>query len=307
MKHFLTLKDYTKDELLEILEIAKAIKAEVKAGEFRPRLQNKCLAMIFEKSSTRTRVSFEIGMRQLGGHALFLSSRDIQLGRGEPVKDTARTIGRMADMIMGRVYKQSDLEQLAEYSGVPVINGLSDDFHPVQLMADYMTMMEHGKAGGKVAFIGDGNNVCHSWLMLASVMGFEISVANPRGFEPNAKVIERAIENSVISGAKINLLNDPESAIKGADVVATDTWISMGMEEEKERRIKAFAGYCIDEAMMKLANKGAMFLHCLPAYRGYEMSESVFEAHAGEIFDEAENRLHAQKGIMVWLDSKRGA
>ena len=262
--------------------------------------------MIFEKSSTRTRVSFEVGIHQLGGKGLFLSSKDIQLGRGEPVKDTARVLGGMVDMIMARVYKQSDLEELAKYSGVPVINGLSDDFHPVQLMADLLTLSELGLDLNKikVAYIGDGNNMTHSWLMAASKIGFSLSIATPKGYEPKEEIVKIALENSKKSGAKIELLNAPKTAAKDADVITTDTWISMGQEEQKNKRIKDFTGFCVDNEIMMLG-KNAVFLHCLPAYRGYEVSEEVFEAHANEIFTEAHNRLHAQKAIMVWCDRNK--
>ncbi|CUU71401.1 ornithine carbamoyltransferase [Campylobacter hyointestinalis] len=307
MRHFLTLNDFSKDEILDILNLSAKIKKEAKSKNYISYLKDQTLAMIFEKSSTRTRVSFEVGIHQLGGKGLFLSSRDIQLGRGEPVKDTARVLGRMVDMIMARVYKQSDLEEFAKFSGVPVINGLSDDFHPVQLMADLLTLSELGLnlQTMKVAYIGDGNNMTNSWLMAASKLGFELRVATPKGYEVPQWVLDKAEKNAKISGANLIITNDPKVAVSGADVVTTDTWVSMGQEDEKEKRIKDFAGYCVDDAMMSLAAKDAKFLHCLPAYRGYEVSGSVFEAHAEEIFSEAENRLHAQKGVMVWCDRKR--
>lgn len=307
MRHFLTLNDFTKDEILDILSLAIDIKKNAKMRVYTPYLHQQTLGMIFEKSSTRTRVSFEVGMHQLGGKALFLSSKDIQLGRGEPVKDTARVLGRMVDMIMARVYKQSDLEELAKFSGVPVINGLSDDFHPVQLMADLLTLVEIGLNLNqmKVAYIGDGNNMTHSWLIAASKIGFELNIATPKGYEPKSEIVALAIQNAKKSGAKITFSLDPKIAIKDADVVTTDTWISMGQEEQKAKRINDFKGFCIDTALMKLAKENAVFLHCLPAYRDYEVSEEVFEAHANEIFSEAENRLHAQKAVMVWCDRKR--
>ena len=307
MRHFLTLNDFSKDEIIEILNLAFEIKKEAKARNFKPYLKDQKLAMIFEKSSTRTRVSFDVGMNELGGHALFLSSRDIQLGRGEPIKDTARVISRMCDLIMARVNRHETLIEFAEFSRVPVINGLSDKFHPVQLMADLMTIVEHGIpiAKIKVAYVGDGNNMAHSWLMLASKLGFELRVATPVGYEADPQILAQAQENAKISGAKILITNDIKEAVAGANVVTTDTWVSMGQEAEKEQRIRDFAGFCVDENLMKLADSGAIFLHCLPAYRGYEVSEAVFEAHADEIFAEAENRLHAQKGVMVWLDQKR--
>ncbi len=306
MRHFLTLNDFNKEELQDILNIAFEIKAELKNGAVKHRMKDKSLAMIFEKSSTRTRVSFEVGMTQLGGHALFLSSRDTQLGRGEPIKDTARVISRMVDMVMIRTYKQSDLEEFASYSKVPVINGLTDEFHPVQLMADYMTMIEYGKNDNpKVAYIGDGNNMAHSWLMLASKMGFELFIATPKGYEVDEDVLNKALENAKISGAKIVITNDPKVAVKDADVVTTDTWASMGQEDEKKQRESDFKGFQVDSALMNLAKSDAIFLHCLPAYRGQEVSEEVLESPQSVIFDEAENRLHAQKGIMVWLDAHR--
>ncbi len=306
MKHFLTLNDFTKDEILEILDLAIEIKKELKNGETKQRMKDKSLAMIFEKSSTRTRVSFEVGMTQLGGHALFLSSRDTQLGRGEPLKDTARVISRMVDMVMIRTYKQKDIEEFASYSKVPVINGLTDEFHPVQLMADYMTMIEHGKdKNPKVAYIGDGNNMTHSWLMLASKLGFELRIATPKGYEVDSSILNQAIQNAKKSGANIIITNDPKSAVEGVDVVTTDTWASMGQEDEKAQREKDFQGYIVDSDLMKLAKKDAIFLHCLPAYRGQEVSEDVLEGAQSVVFDEAENRLHAQKGIMLWLDKHK--
>lgn len=304
MRHFLTLNDFSKTEILEMIELGEKIKKETKQNIHKPYLKEQTLAMIFEKSSTRTRTSFEVGMYQLGGHAIFLSSKDIQLGRGEPIIDTARVLSGMVDMVMLRVYKQSDLNEFAKFATIPVINGLSDEFHPVQLMADFLTMKERA-SGETIAYIGDGNNMAHSWLMLASKMGFEIRIATPKGYEPDRRIIEIALQNAKISGAKISILNDPKEAISGADVVASDTWISMGQEDEKERKVKNFAGFCIDKKMMELAHKKAIVLHCLPAYRGYEISDEVFEAHADEIFLEAQNRLHTQKGVMVWLDSKR--
>ena len=304
MRHFLTLDDFSKDEILQMINLAGKIKKEAKVREFKPYLKDQTLAMIFEKSSTRTRVSFEVGMYQLGGHALFLSANDLQIGRGEPIKDTARVISSMCDMAMLRVNRHETLEEFAKFSQNPVINGLSDKFHPVQLMADYLTMMERG-SGEKVAYIGDGNNMAHSWLMLASKLGLELRIATPKGYEPDAKILEKAQQNAKISGAKIYLSNEPKEAVAGADVVTTDTWVSMGQEAEKEKRLREFAGFCVDENLMSLAAKNAIFLHCLPAYRGYEVSEAMFEAHADEIFAEAQNRLHAQKGVMVWLNDKR--
>ncbi|AOO64317.1 ornithine carbamoyltransferase [Sulfurospirillum halorespirans] len=308
MRHFLTLKDYSKEEILEIIDLAIKIKKQAKKGKFKPYLENQTLGMIFEKSSTRTRVSFEVGIHQLGGKGLFLSSNDLQLGRGEPMKDTARVISRMVDMVMIRTFAQSTLEEFAAYSRVPVISGLSDSYHPVQLMADYLTMVEYKKDQNPiVAYVGDGNNMTHSWLMMASKLGFELRVATPKGYEVDATILAEALAFAKESGAVIKIGNDPKEAIAGATVVTTDTWVSMGQEAEKAKRIADFQGFMVDDAMMDLAEKDAMFLHCLPAYRDYEVSESVFEAHADEIFDEAENRLHAQKAVMVWLDRHRNS
>jgi len=305
MRHFLTLKDFTKEELLEMIALAQKIKAQTKTRKFVPYLERQTLGMIFEKSSTRTRVSFETGIYQLGGVGLFLSSNDIQLGRGEPMKDTSRVISRMVDMVMIRTFEQSKLEEFASYSKVPVINGLTDAYHPVQLMTDYLTMIEYGKTNPIVAYVGDGNNMTHSWLMLSAIIGFELHIATPKGYECDATIVKEALALAKQSGAKITFGNDPKEAVRGCDVVTTDTWVSMGQEEEKAIRLKAFAGFMVDEALMAYAKEDAIFLHCLPAYREYEVSEETFEKHADVIFTEAENRLHAQKGIMVWLDAHR--
>jgi len=306
MRHFLTLKDYTKDEILEIIDLAIKIKKETKAKIFKKYMPNQTLGMIFEKSSTRTRVSFETGIYQLGGVGLFLSSNDIQLGRGEPISDTSRVISRMVDMIMIRNDSQKELEEFASYSKVPVINGLTDKFHPVQLMADYLTIVQHNLQDNlKVAYIGDGNNMTHSWLMLAAKLGFELRVATPKGYEVDSDILDEAQKIAQISGAKIIITNDPKVAIKDTTVVTTDTWVSMGQEAEKEQRIKDFQGFIVDENLMENANSKAIFLHCLPAYKGYEVSQELFEKHSDTIFEEAENRLHAQKAIMVWLDKHR--
>ena len=306
MRHFLTLKDFTKEEILEIIDIGLEIKKNLKSKIYNKELENQTLAMIFEKSSTRTRVSFETGMFQLGGHALFLSNRDIHLGRGEPVKDTARVISSMCDMVMIRTFEHSMIEEFASYSSVPVINGLTDSFHPVQLLADYMTLVENDAHENIVcAYVGDGNNMTHSWMMLAAKLGFELRIATPKGYEVDAEVLKDTLEIAKTSGAVITTTHNPDEAVKGATVVTTDTWVSMGQEDEKEQRVKDFKGFMVDEDMMNLASKDALFLHCLPAYRGFEVSEDVFEKHAKVVFDEAQNRLHAQKGLMVWLDKQR--
>ncbi|MDX4069090.1 ornithine carbamoyltransferase [Aliarcobacter skirrowii] len=302
MRHFLSLMDFSKEEILEILNLAKKIKNDAKSGKHKDYMPKKILGMIFEKSSTRTRVSFEAGIYELGGVGLFLSSNDIQLGRGEPMKDTARVISRMVDMVTIRTFEQEKLEEFARYSKVPVINGLTDKLHPVQLMADYLTIMEEGLDKNLVvAYIGDGNNMAHSWLNMASKLGFELRIATPKNYQVDQDILKEAKK----SGAKISTCFDPKEAAAGATVVTTDTWISMGQEAEKNMRIKDFSGFIVDENIMKLASKKAIFLHCLPAYRDYEVSEAVLEGEQSRVFQEAENRLHAQKGIMVWLDKKR--
>ena len=306
MRHFLTLKEFSRNELLEMITLARTIKAQTKKREFIPYLEHQTLGMIFEKSSTRTRVSFETGIYQLGGVGLFLSSNDLQLGRGEPLKDTARVISRMVDMVMIRTFEQEKIEEFARYSRVPVINGLTDSYHPVQLMADYLTMIEFGKADDPIcAYVGDGNNMAHSWLLLAAILGFELRVSTPAGYACDPTIVAEAQKLAEHSGAKLLFTTDPLEAVTGCDVVTTDTWVSMGQEEEKAQRLKDFEGYQVNEALMAHADKEAIFLHCLPAYRGYEVSEETFEKHAEVIFTEAENRLHAQKGIMVWLDNHR--
>jgi len=306
VRHFLTLKDFTKEEILEIIDLGLEIKKDLRAGKYKKELNMQTLAMIFEKSSTRTRVSFETGMFQLGGHALFLSNRDIHLGRGEPVKDTARVISSMCNMVMIRTYEHSMIEEFAKYSKVPVINGLTDSYHPVQLLADYMTMVEYGvEQNAVVAYVGDGNNMTNSWLILAAKLGFELRIATPKGYEVDKNVLDDALNIAKDSGAVIRVMNDPKEAVSGATIVTTDTWASMGQEDEKEQRIKDFQGFMVDKEMISLASTNVKFLHCLPAYRGQEVSEDVLESYADIVFSEAENRLHAQKGLMVWLNKQR--
>lgn len=309
MKHFLSLKDFSKTEILEIISLAQSIKNDFKNNIPTPLMPQKILAMIFEKNSTRTRVSFESGIYQLGGMGMFLSSNDIQLSRGEPIKDTARVISSMVDMIMIRTFEHSRLEEFASYSSVPVINGLSDSYHPIQLMADYLTMIECGISLEDekpiATYIGDGNNMAHSWLMLSSKLGFELRVATPKGYEVDSEILSLAQNFAKESGAKIITTHDPKEAIEGCNVVTTDTWISMGQESEKERKIKDFKGFEVNESLMKLAKNNAIFLHCLPAYRGYEVSEEVLEGSQSKVFLEAQNRLHAQKGIMAYLHKER--
>ncbi len=307
MPHFLDISQIDKTELRKIVSLATKLKQQLKSGDTYQPLPGKQLAMIFEKPSTRTRSSFEVGINQLGGNAVVLNTENSQLGRGETIHDTAKVLSRYFDIIMIRCFKHETLTELAQYSSIPVINGLTDFSHPCQVMADIMAFEEHrGNIKGKrIAWIGDGNNMTHSWLMMAAKLGFELRVATPKGYEVDAKILEDALCFAQQSGAVIKIGNDPKKAIKGASVVTTDTWVSMGQEAEKAKRVADFHGFMVDEKMMTLAQEGAMFLHCLPAYRGYEVSEEVFEAHADEIFDEAENRLHAQKAVMVWLDRNR--
>lgn len=305
MRHFLSLKDFTKHEIEEIVTLSLDIKKKLKSGNRELLLNGKTLAMIFEKNSTHTRVSFEAGIYQLGGVGLFLSDKDLQLGRGEEMRDTARVISSMVDLVVMRTTSHTRLLEFSEFSSVPVINGLSDLYHPAQLLADYLTMIECGKANNPVvAYIGDGNNMAHSWLMLASIMGFELRLATPRGYEPSVTIYQDALSFAEESGARIILSNDPKEAVEGADVVATDTWTSMGQEEEKAQRLKDFKGFCVNTALLSRAKEDAIFLHCLPAYRGQEVSDRVLEGSQSVVFLEAENRLHVQKGIMVWLEQR---
>ena len=294
--HFLAIPDFETDALYELLDLAHRLKAGEEAGK---PLAGKTLGMIFQKSSTRTRVSFEVGMYQLGGHALFLSANDLQIGRGEPIRDTARVLSRYVDGIMIRTFDQSDVVELAHWGTIPVINGLTDLLHPCQVMADVMTIQEtfgRDLTGRKVAWIGDGNNMANSWLNAAYRFGFELRVATPEGYEPDHEIYERAR-----GAASIMLTHAPREAAEGADVVTTDVWASMGQESEQEARMRAFRDFQVDDSIMGLADADAIFLHCLPAHRGEEVSESVFEGDQSRVWDEAENRLHAQKAIMMEL------
>ena len=306
MKHLLSLYDCTKQDIENILNMAIKLKDENKKGIVHHHLKGKSLGMIFSKSSTRTRVSFEVGMYQLGGQALFLSSNDIQLGRGESIYDTANVLSRFLDGIMIRTYAQSDVEDLAKYGSISIINGLTDLLHPCQILADFQTIYEHkGKLEGlKLAYLGDGNNISNSLLYGCSKMGINIAVATPKGYECDALVTERAIADAKKIGSDVILTNDPDSAIHNADVVVTDTWVSMGQEDEKAERIKVFGNYSVTKDRMATAKEDAIFLHCLPAYRGYEVAPEVIDGPQSVIFDEAENRLHAQKAVMVKLMSK---
>ena len=296
MKHLLKLMDWSEQEITETLNLADQLKYEKKNGIEHHILKGKTLGMIFQKSSTRTRVSFEVGMYDLGGSALFLSSRDLQIGRGEPVEDTARVLSRYLDGIMIRTYAQDEVEKLAEYGSIPIINGLTDYCHPCQVLADLMTIREHKGVikGNKMCYIGDGNNMTNSLIVGAIKTGMSMAVACPKGYEPDAEIMKWASENGEFLCTD-NILE----AAKDADVLCTDVWASMGQEGEAEERKKVFAGYQINAEVMSVAKSDAMVLHCLPAHRGEEITAEVLEAHADEIFDEAENRLHAQKAVLV--------
>ncbi len=296
MKHFLTLKDLTPAELKLLINRAIELKKLHKHGEIYQPLTGKVLAMIFEKSSTRTRVSFESAMVQFGGGSIFLSPDDTQLGRGEPVEDSARVISSMVDAVMIRTFEHSKVETFAKYSSVPVINALTDEFHPCQLLADMQTYQEHRGSieGKKVVWIGDGNNMCHSYINAAQQFGFELHIATPKGYEPDQAIVDAA-------DATIQLFNDPIAATQGADLVVTDVWASMGQEEEQRKRELAFADFQVNSAVMAVAAKDALFMHCLPAHRGEEVSAEVIDGAQSVVWDEAENRLHAQKALLEFL------
>ncbi len=295
-RHFLTLMDFSSAELQQLIARAIQMKQEFKSGKIYEPLKNMTLAMIFEKSSTRTRVSFEAGMNQLGGHAMFLSSRDTQLGRGEPIEDSARVISSMVDVVMIRTFGHAIVETFAAHSSVPVINALTDDFHPCQLLADMMTYVEHrGDIAGKTAaYVGDGNNMCHSWMNAAKQFGFHLNIACPEGYEPDAKLMKSL-------DSHITLYHDVHDAVKGVDLVTTDVWASMGQEDEQKIREQAFKSFKVDSAVMELANKDALFMHCLPAHREEEVSAAVIDGPQSVVWDEAENRLHAQKALLEAL------
>ena len=298
MKHLLKMLDLSTDEIIDILNLADQLKYERKHGIPHPRLKGKSLGMIFQKASTRTRVSFETGMYQLGGNPLFLSSNDLQIGRGEPVQDTARVLSRYLDGIMIRTFEQKEVEDLAKYGSIPIINGLTDFCHPCQILADLMTIREFKGIfdGLKMCFIGDGNNMANSLIVGCLKVGMAVSIACPDDYQPPREILDFAAGYDCFE-----MTNVPLDAAKNADVVITDVWASMGQEGEAEKRRKAFAGYQINDEIMAAAKPDAMVLHCLPAHRGEEITEEVFEAHANEIFEEAENRLHAQKAVMVRL------
>jgi ornithine carbamoyltransferase len=294
-RDFLAIPDFSRDELLHLFDLAESMRT----GRYdRKPLAGKTLAMIFMKSSTRTRVSFEVGTWQLGGHALFLSPRDIQIGRGEPIADTARVLSRYVDGIMIRTFAHAEIEELAAHADVPVINGLTDLLHPCQILADLLTVRQHlgGWEGKRIAWIGDGNNMANSWINAAWRLGFELVLACPEGYDPDAAILERAR-----AGAPVRVVRDPREAMEGAHVVNTDVWASMGQEEEQKERERAFAGYTVDEALMGRADRDAIFLHCLPAHRGEEVAAAVIDGPQSRVWDEAENRLHVQKAIMAVL------
>lgn len=300
-RHLISIHDLTRDEVAGLHRLAARIKAEPAA--YHQALAGKTLAMVFEKSSTRTRVSFEVGMLQLGGHALFLSSRDIQLGRGEPISDTAQVLSRYVDGVMARTFAHQTVLDLAGHGSIPVINGLTDDLHPCQALADYFTLGEifGDLAGRRIAYVGDGNNMAHSLLFGAAKAGMDIAIASPAGYEVKPDYVELAREDAEKAGTSIELTTDPRAAVQGASAVYTDVWASMGQEAEAEARLRAFDGFVVDEALMAEALPDAVFLHCLPAHRGEEVTAGVADGPQSRIFDQAENRLHVQKAILAWL------
>lgn len=302
-RDFLTISDFTAEEIRLLIDAAHDLKRDLKEGVPHMVLKGKSLGMIFTKPSTRTRVSFEVGMYQLGGYALFLSSQDIQLRRGESLSDTARTLERYLDGIMIRTFDQQDVDELAQYASIPVINGLTDAVHPTQVVADLMTIEEHkGKlAGLKLAYIGDGNNVAHSLLQICARMGLHMTIACPPGYDPDASVLQAARNDAAKSGVQLEVVDDPLEAVKNADAVYTDIWASMGQEKEQEKRAQVFKHYQVNTELLKRANDGVIVLHCLPAHRGEEITDEVMDGPHSVVFDEAENRLHAHKAIMALL------
>lgn len=299
-RDLLSMKDLTGDEINAILDLADLLKEEHKVGVSHPHLKGKTLAMIFQKASTRTRVSFEVAMFQLGGHGLYLNANDLQLGRGETVSDTGRVLSRYVDGIMIRTYAQSDVEDLARHATVPVINGLTDLEHPCQVLADLQTIREQkGRLNGlKLAYVGDGNNVCHSLLLGCTKTGMHISVASPEGYWPQEEIISLARQEARVSGSRVEIVTDPVRAVTGADVVVTDVWASMGQESEQANRLRVFAPYQVNLDLVRYAKTDYIFLHCLPAHRGEEVSDTVIDGPQSVVLDEAENRLHAQKAVL---------
>ena len=306
-RHLLSLKDYSREDIEEIFDLAAQVKAN--PGAFSEALKGKSLAMIFQKPSTRTRVSFEVGMFQLGGTALYLGSNDIQLHRGETVADTARVLSRFVDGIMARVFSHQDILDLARHGSVPVINGLSDLLHPCQALADYFTLRERrGRLEGvKVAYVGDGNNVCHELMIAAVKLGISMEVASPQGYEPNQLIVKSSVRDAQRAGVPIPVVTgDPMAAVSGADVVYTDVWTSMGQEDEAQARLQAFQGFMVTPEMMAAASPDAVFMHCLPAHRGEEVAAEVLDGPQSVVFDEAENRLHTQKALLLLLLGAQG-
>lgn len=302
-RDLLSIKDLTAAELTALLDLAADLKARQRAGQPHPLCAGKTLAMVFQKSSTRTRVSFEVGMYQLGGHALYLNAQDMQLGRGETVADTARVLSRFVDAIMIRTFAQAEVEELARYADVPVINGLTDWEHPCQILADLLTIREHKGTlqGLKLAWVGDGNNVCHSMLLGGAMTGMRVAVATPPGYAPAEAVVAAARELAAQNGGGVELTTDPAEAVREADVVVTDTWASMGQEAEHQERVKVFTPYQVNESLVSLARPDFIFLHCLPAHRGEEVTGAVIDGPHSVVWDEAENRLHVQKALLASL------
>jgi ornithine carbamoyltransferase len=300
-RHFLRVNDWSAEELTEVLDLADELKAQLREGVPHPLLEGRALGMIFQKPSTRTRVSFEVGIAQLGGTGLYLAASDLQLGRGETVKDTATVLSRYLDGIMIRTFAQADVDELAEHADVPVINGLTDEFHPCQALADVMTIRERLETfeGVRVAYLGDGNNVCHSLMVACAKLGVDFVAATPEGYEPSEEVVGWADEAARASGSTVELVRDPRAAAEGADALYTDVWTSMGQDEERGRRLRDLAGYGIDDALVELGDERVIVLHCLPAHYGEEITEDVLYGPRSAVWDQAENRLHAQKALMA--------
>ncbi len=306
-RDFVSISDFTPDEIEEIFELATDLKTKTEQGIEHKLLKGKTLAMIFEKPSLRTRVTFECGMTQLGGHAIYLAPADIQLGKRESVPDAAQNLSRWVDLIMARTFEHQTVVDLAKFASIPVINALSDLEHPCQILADFFTILEHKKKlkGIKFAYVGDGNNVCNSLLLGAGLVGMNMNVGAPKGYEPPADIVKKAKEYAVKSDARINVFNEAVAAVKGAEIVYTDVWASMGQEAEAEARKQLFKNFQINSNLLKTADKNCLIMHCLPAHRGEEITEEVIDGPNSIVFDEAENRLHIQKAIMVWLDRTR--
>ncbi|MBI3272133.1 MAG: ornithine carbamoyltransferase [Planctomycetes bacterium] len=302
-RHFLSLRDFSGEEIRQMLDTARLLKLEHYAGRRQPLLAGKTIALVFQKPSTRTRVSFEAGVAQLGGTALYLGSNDLQLSRGESIADTARVVSRYVDGIVARVYAHADVVELAEHSRVPVVNGLSDFSHPCQILADLLTVEEKRgpMAGKKVAWVGDGNNVAHSWLFGGAKLGCHVAVAAPRGYEPSPEVVAASAEDARRAGGSVTVTTEPAEAARDADVLVTDVWVSMGQEKEREARLRTFRPYQVNASLLALARKDALVLHCLPAHRGEELTAELIDGPSSAIWDEAENRLHAQKALLTLL------